>query len=60
MTANYDYWQAAIDITDGKRPLARDEMKSLGLNEGEDVGLGFYKKRASRAGLFLPVAIFEK
>lgn len=52
----YGYWRAALEITGGKRPLTRDEMLSLGVNEN-DVGCGFFKKKIDR-DVYAPAAIW--
>lgn len=41
----YEYWQQALHITDGKRPLTREEMTGLRISEDE-IGLGFFRMRS--------------
>lgn len=57
--ATYDYWQAALRLTDGKRQLTRAEMTSLRISE-DDVGCGFFRMRSGpRMPFTVPVAIWE-
>lgn len=57
--ATYAYWMAALRLTDGKRPLTRPEMTSLGISE-DNPGSGFYRVRLVPRGPFDgPVAIWE-
>lgn len=56
--ASYDYWVAALRLTDGKRQLTRPEMASLGVSE-DNPGSGFYRVRLVPRGPFDgPVAIW--
>lgn len=55
--ADYLYWQDALVMTDGKRPLTRDEQSRLNITE--DIGLGFFRKRREARGPFsVGAAIF--
>lgn len=53
----YEYWTAALALTGGKRSVTRDEMKVLGLVD--EAQSGFFRKRTSRAGPFVPVALWH-
>lgn len=54
--ADYTYWHKALALTDGKRAVSRDEMKELGLIDEPQPG--FYRRRMTRGGPFVPVAIW--
>ena len=56
--SDYTYWQNGLAITGGKRPLTRDEQKSLGLID--EASSGFFKKRVSRGGAYVPVALWRQ
>jgi hypothetical protein len=56
--ADYTYWAKALELLGGtNRSLTRDEMIGLGLTD--DAGLGFFRKRVSRGGAYVPVALWE-
>jgi hypothetical protein len=59
----YRWWERGLAITDGLRPLTREEMQALGLTH--EVGAGFFLKRQRYTRLvkddtMAPAALWER
>ena len=55
---NYDWYFKALDVAGDCGELTRDQLKALGISEG-DPQAGFYRKRQFKDGPFVPVAIWK-
>lgn len=55
---NYDWYFKALDVAGDCGELSRDQLKALGISEG-DPQAGFYRKRQFKDGPFVPVAIWN-
>lgn len=55
---NYDWYFKALDVAGDCGELSRDQLKALGISEG-DPQPGFYRKRQFKDGPFVPVAIWQ-
>jgi hypothetical protein len=55
---NYDWYFKALDVAGDCGELSRDQLKALGISEG-DPQPGFYRKRQFKDGPFVPVAIWH-
>jgi len=56
--SDYDWYFKALELAGDCGELTREQMKTLGVSEG-DPQPGFYRKRASKDGPFVPVAIWN-
>lgn len=58
MSDGYEWWNKALKLAGNCRELTRDQMRDLGVSEG-DPQSGFYRTRKFKDGPLVPVAIWR-